>query len=496
MIDTKIACQCGNRFKFGMDLVNGRAPDGLVCPTCGAPATPACNALVDFLSGKEPPAIGTGSRPLKEIRVVCACGARYKFDLELAEKEMPGAVTCPGCQADLTPLANEEIRTYIAKHAADLALPAAAPVPAPTTAAAPEPTAQPVSATPTSPLPPPAVTSALAPASPAPPSEVAANASAPASPPPVVPEASPAAAPAVPSPAAATAPVAPAVPSPSVTPVSDPFGPTPTGKSSGPNLKPLDVPRPNRPPPGSKPAAPPAKPAGPAAPAPSASPAKPAAKPGAKPAAAPVAARGEPSLGLGVTGAVLGAVLGGALWFALLKITGRPGAYMAMAVGSLAGFGARTLGRGASPVLGGVACVATFAISGVMVWLALGRHIDGVYAPRLEAQYKAKVDQAQAAVNAKTDADLRPFVAQTMPIADLEGAKVSDEAIKAFRETRLPQLRAFLADKDARAKFEAEQLRLNRSAYPLEDAWDETFGIFGLLFILAGVIGAAKLGLK
>ncbi|MFM8470151.1 MAG: hypothetical protein ACKODH_09300, partial [Limisphaerales bacterium] len=120
MIDTKIACQCGNRFKFGMDLVNGRAPDGLVCPTCGASATPACNTLVDFLSGKEPPPIGADSRPLKEIRVVCGCGARYKFDLELAEKEMPASVTCPGCQADLTPQANEEIRSYVTKHAAQL----------------------------------------------------------------------------------------------------------------------------------------------------------------------------------------------------------------------------------------------------------------------------------------------------------------------------------------------------------------------------------------
>ena len=77
MIDTKIACQCGNRFKFGMDLVNGRAPDGLVCPTCGADATPACNVLVDFLAGKEPPPIGVGTRPLKEVRVVVESWRRH-----------------------------------------------------------------------------------------------------------------------------------------------------------------------------------------------------------------------------------------------------------------------------------------------------------------------------------------------------------------------------------------------------------------------------------
>ena len=37
MIDTKIACQCGTRFKFGFELAGGRAPTGLACPSCSAP---------------------------------------------------------------------------------------------------------------------------------------------------------------------------------------------------------------------------------------------------------------------------------------------------------------------------------------------------------------------------------------------------------------------------------------------------------------------------
>ena len=129
MIDTKIACQCGNHFKFGLDLVAGRAPDGLACPTCGAPATAACNALVDYLSGRDPAPPSTDTRPRKEVRVTCTCGARYKFDLELAEQTMPAPVVCPNCQIDLTPLANEEIRAYVAKHSAGLTPPVATPAP-------------------------------------------------------------------------------------------------------------------------------------------------------------------------------------------------------------------------------------------------------------------------------------------------------------------------------------------------------------------------------
>lgn len=474
MIDTKIACQCGNRFKFGMDLVNGRAPDGLVCPTCGAPATPACNALVDFLSGKEPAPPSAGTRPVKEVKVTCACGARYKFDIELAEKEMPSPVVCPGCQADLTTQANEEIRNYIAKHAADLATPSPAPAPAAPVAAAAVPAAEPVPASPVSSIP-------SAPVPVTPPS--AATPSATPSPAP------PTAAPTVSPPSAAALPA---------TPVSDPFGPSPTGKSSGPNLKPLEAPKPNRPPPGSKPATPPAKPGAPAAAsAPKAATpagAKPeAAKPAAKP--KPAAASREPNFGMGVAGAVGGALVGAVIWFILLKVTPMTAGWMALLVGLLAGFGARLLGRGPSPQLGGAACISATVVIVLMVWVAMGRHIDRQMAPQMKTQYDAALANAQAAVKA-TDAELKLIIARSIPNADIDGARVSDEVVKAYRATELPKHRAFLEDKNNRAKFESRQRALYRSMYPMDELWQESFGILGLLFLLAGIMAAAKIPMK
>ncbi len=463
MIDTKIACQCGNRFKFGMDLVNGRAPEGLVCPTCGAPATAACNALVDFLSGQPSTAPSTGSRPVKEIKVTCGCGARYKFDLELAEQEMPSAVVCPGCQADLTSVANEEIRNYVTKHAADVSAPASAPVAPP--AAAPSP----------------APTSVLPSKSPS-----------------VTAEPVPAPAPAAPAaPPAAAAPVVPPAPAkPDATPVSDPFGPPPAGKTGGPNLKPLEVPKPVRPPPGSKPAAPPPKPSSPGAP----SAAKPAksepGKPAVKVEAAPAKAGREPNQGLGMAGAVVGALIGAALWFAVIKFTGRSGGFMALVVGALAGLGARTLGRTTSSTLGGVACVATLIVLGIMVRLAIVRTIEEKQAPQLALQFKAAMDRAQALVNAQTDAELKPFVIQTIPMADMSGSQVTEDQIKAFRATEVPKAQAQLNDKDYRAKFESGERKRYRAGYPLEEAWDEAFGMIGLLWLLGGVLASAKLAMK
>ncbi len=414
MIDTKIACQCGNRFKFGMDLVNGRAPDGLTCPTCGAPTTAACNALLDFFSGKEPAPPSAESRPVKEVKVTCACGARYKFDLELAEREMSSAVTCPGCQADLTPLANEEILNYPAKHAPTLAAHSAAPSPA----------------------------------------------------------------------AAAT----------DIAVVSDPFGPAPTGKS-GPNLKPMEVPKHVRPPPGTKPVAPPARNASPAA------------KPDAqRPVAKPAAASGQPNLVMGIVGGVVGSLIGAVLWFAFLKSTAATPidpkstpfttAWMGIILGVLAGVGARLLGRTKNPALGGAACVCATLTIGVMALQAMNAYTDRVLAPQLKTQYDTAFTNAGIAIKA-TDAELKIIIARNTPSTTMDATiKVTDEAVQAYRAKELPVLRDLAAGKPSREKWEASKRSILRSYMPFEDAWQESIGIIGLLFLLAGSLAAAKIPMR
>jgi hypothetical protein len=414
MIDTKIACQCGNRFKFGMHLVNGRAPDGLTCPTCGAPTTAACNALLDFFSGKEPAPPSAESRPVKEVKVTCACGARYKFDLELAEREMSSAVTCPGCQADLTPLANEEILNYSAKHAPILAAPSAAPSPA----------------------------------------------------------------------AAATG----------IAVVSDPFGPAPTGKS-GPNLKPMEVPKHVRPPPGTKPVAPPARNASPAA------------KPDEqRPVAKPAAASGQPNLVMGIVGGVVGSLIGAVLWFAFLKSTAATPidpkstpfttAWMGIILGVLAGVGARLLGRTKNPALGGAACVCATLTIGVMALQAMNAYTDRVLAPQLKTQYDTAFTNAGIAIKA-TDAELKIIIARNTPSTTMDATiKVTDEAVQAYRAKELPVLRDLAAGKPSREKWEASKRSILRSYMPFEDAWQESIGIIGLLFLLAGSLAAAKIPMR
>ena len=56
-----------------------------------------------------------------EIKIDCACGTRYKFDVEPYRGHMPVAVKCPACNADGTPAANEFIRQTMPAPAIDAA---------------------------------------------------------------------------------------------------------------------------------------------------------------------------------------------------------------------------------------------------------------------------------------------------------------------------------------------------------------------------------------
>ena len=106
-----------------------------------------------------------------ELKVVCNCGQKYKFDVEPANGRMPFAVNCPVCGVDGTPLANALLTQSFPRPTA-VALPAA-PAVAPLAPLAPlvpvlPPIGSTAMATAATPPPLPAVAMASAPAAPAP----------------------------------------------------------------------------------------------------------------------------------------------------------------------------------------------------------------------------------------------------------------------------------------------------------------------------------------
>jgi len=498
MVEIKIACQCGVPFRYGLELANGRAPEGVGCPTCNAPVTPACNTLVDYLTGRLPNPASSGTRVLKDIKVTCACGARYKFELELGENTMPAPVVCPACQAELNEPANQELARFSTRFTdilplSSVAAPAAPPVTtAPTLPATETPAAIPASAPETPPA-----------------SSIAAAAAATALPVPASP---------APAPAAAAPPDAPAIASPGTERTIPEFAPLfPTAESSKsppkgmPNLKPLEVPRMERPvrPAGSTPPAakPPAAASGaapataPGQPRPDTSPtakadAKPAAaKPAAKPVVKVEAVR-DVNVPLGAVGAFVGAILGAGIWFAVLKLAPMGGAWMALLVGVFAGLGARLLGRGSSQALGAVACGMSVVFILVMSWITIGHHVNRIAQPFLKGRYESIMAEAKEAVEAKSDVDLKRVVARSVPAADPTMILVSEADLKSFKEQRMPFLRDMASGKISKEQFESRELAKYRSNYPLDEAWDAAIGIVGLLCALAGIIAGAKIAFK
>lgn len=276
-------------------------------------------------------------------------------------------------------------------------------------------------------------------------------------------------------------------------------------------MKPLEVPRMERPvrPAGSTPPAakPPAAASGaapataPGQPRPDTSPtakadAKPApAKPAAKPVVKVEAVR-DVNVPLGAVGAFVGAILGAGIWFAVLKLAPMGGAWMALLVGVFAGLGARLLGRGSSQALGAVACGMSVVFILVMSWITIGHHVNRIAQPFLKGRYESIMAEAKEAVGAKSDVDLKRVVARSVPAASLTMILVSEADLKSFKEQRMPFLRDMASGKISKEQFESRELAKYRSNYPLDEAWDAAIGIVGLLCALAGIIAGAKIAFK
>lgn len=56
MIPVKIECACGQRFAFDVEPVNGRMPTSVVCPACGVDGTNSANAIIAQALAAQPTA--------------------------------------------------------------------------------------------------------------------------------------------------------------------------------------------------------------------------------------------------------------------------------------------------------------------------------------------------------------------------------------------------------------------------------------------------------
>jgi hypothetical protein len=65
MIPVKIQCECGQRYAFDVEPVDGRLPSAVACPVCGADGTAAGNAAIAQSVPAQPMTAASRGAPLR-----------------------------------------------------------------------------------------------------------------------------------------------------------------------------------------------------------------------------------------------------------------------------------------------------------------------------------------------------------------------------------------------------------------------------------------------
>jgi hypothetical protein len=217
----------------------------------------------------------------------------------------------------------------------------------------------------------------------------------------------------------------------------------------------------------------------------------------------------KPSFPLGLLGAFLGTLVGASLYFLIFKFTGLRLKLLAIGVGYLAGLGAELLGRKeGSKELGMIAAaLALCGIVGAQYFVARNWWNSGGESgkPSVSA-YDAQLAEAKkvvAAVPTGSDQEIRTFLAkdELEPGEKPDPASVTEEDIKVFRETTLPEMKDLASGKVTREAFDqnAKQEEAKAKAEQLSD--EGTFkAYFALLLLgrlnLVSMAAAAGLAFK
>jgi hypothetical protein len=455
-----------------------------------------------------------------EIKIFCACGSKYKFDVEPLNGKLPGPVKCPVCGADGTEKGNAIIAQNLMAPP-----PAAAPPPAisipvqpagvpriaiPSMADAPKPSPIqiPSPATNMNPAGAPVGSPSATPAMPA----ISIPASSTGGPArssksgfvaPVIPRSSKAAAAQATqasSPAPATA--APAtsggpVPPPATLPVPS-AGPVPTAIAAAVNPgnvhSKLSVAAAQSEPPGV---------AQPEAIAPSLPPVS---APG--PASAKSIPAAAASLSRGMIGVALASFASLLAWFVITSVVFGRLKWLAIFVGLAIGWAGRIMGKQRSPRIAIAAAAATVAV--VLLGSLWAGHQLGIRIANraLISMYDGEVAYAREAVKAKTDDEIAEVMAHP-PNEALEAGEDSDvqkvmaqtteidaAKISVWKRTELPELRKFANGEISRAQYEREHRPVIEGLLTTTAVLSRAMGISMIIWMLAGGITAYRVALK
>ena len=76
-MEIKVQCDCGQKFKFDVEPVNGQVPFAVKCPVCGFDATPRANVILQQVLASAPPPPASAPAPLSIAAAAPALAPAY-----------------------------------------------------------------------------------------------------------------------------------------------------------------------------------------------------------------------------------------------------------------------------------------------------------------------------------------------------------------------------------------------------------------------------------
>ncbi len=102
MISLKITCACGQIYTCEVRPQMDQAVS-VACPACQRDGSAAVNQFLAGIRHRQIP-----------VKITCACGQKYSFEVQPCDGLMPAPVACPACQRDGTGEANRIIASLLA----------------------------------------------------------------------------------------------------------------------------------------------------------------------------------------------------------------------------------------------------------------------------------------------------------------------------------------------------------------------------------------------
>jgi hypothetical protein len=94
MIPIKVQCACGQRFAFDVEPLNGRMPSSVACPVCGADGTAAANQIIaQTLAAQPAMATAAPAAPALALKTAAAAPAQDEGPLLKAPLPSRGAAS-------------------------------------------------------------------------------------------------------------------------------------------------------------------------------------------------------------------------------------------------------------------------------------------------------------------------------------------------------------------------------------------------------------------